>query len=868
MLKSMLLLLGAVAGAGMMTPDARASDAMHMQAESHVSTGCPWVNSAAPIAERVEQLLGRMTLRQKLHELHGVKDGTYVGEIPAIPSLCIPSLTMQDGPGGVGDNMKGVTQLPAPVALAATWDTGLARQYGAVVGTEQWGKGVKVDLGPTLNLVRDPRWGRAFETYSEDPYLTGRIGAGYVRGVQGTGTMAQIKHLVAYNQETNRNTPADNVLVDERTLQELYLPQFAAVIREARPASAMCSYNYLDGVAACEDAHVLTRILRRQLGFRGFVVSDWGGTHSTVASARAGMNVEMPDDNYYGAALEQAVASGDVPVSVVDDLVRPILAEMFRFHLFTRTPTGTPDSVVTTPAHVAAARKLAEHGTVLLKNADQALPLSAAKVHSIAVIGTAAGDAALTVGGGSAHVNAESIITPYRGIAARAGDAAEVGYAPGDTPPGEPPVLAAAYLEPSSGTGHGLTGRFYAGRTLSGTPVAVRHAGGIDFDWGKSAPVEGMTADDWSATWTGTLVPPTTGRYVFSLTSDDGSRLFVGGKRLIDNWGDHASNTKTAALVLKAGQPVKIEVDYYQVAGEASLRLGWRVPNQDRPQQEARLRKAVKLAAASDVAVVFAGDRQTEGSDLEDIDLPGNQNRLIAAVAAANPNTIVVLHTGSAVVMPWLDDVKGVLEAWYPGQEDGHAIATVLFGDVNPSGKLPITFPRRLADVPAASEAQWPGVDGRVMYSEGMGVGYHWYDAKRIPPLFAFGHGLSYTTFAFDHLEVTPDITSMGVVHASVEITNTGHRRGADVVQLYVAHPAGSAEPPKQLKGFEKVVLEPGQTRRVAFDIPARELATWDARAHDWKMPAGEYRVMLGDSSDRLPEQAVVRIRSGHGAQR
>lgn len=860
MLKSMLLLLGSVAGAGMMAPNVRAADAAPAQTKNPAHANCPWVTSTAPISRRVDMLLGRMTLEQKLHELHGVKNGTHVGEIPAIPSLCIPSLTMQDGPGGVGDGMKGVTQLPAPIALAASWDGALARQYGKVIGIEQWGKGVKVDLGPTLNLVRDPRWGRAFETYGEDPYLTGRIGAAYVQGVQGTGVMAQIKHLVAYNQETNRNTPADNVIVDERTLQELYLPQFAAVIDKARPASAMCSYNDLDGVAACADAHTLTQVLRKQFGFRGFVVSDWGGTHATLASIRAGMNIEMPYANYYGDPLTQAVKSGDVPVSTINDLVRPILAEMFRFHLFTRTPTGTPDAVVTTPAHATVARKIAEQGTVLLKNAGHVLPLSTAKVHSIAVIGTDAGAAALTVGGGSAHVNAESIVTPYQGIVARAGRHIQVRYAQGDTPVGEPPVLAAKYLTPSSGTGHGLTGRFYAGRGLSGAPVAVHHANDIDFDWGKSAPVDGLAADDWSAKWTGTLTPPTTGRYTFALTSDDGSRLFVDGKLLVDNWGDHASNTKTATVMLKAGQPVDIEVDYYEAAGGALLHLGWRIPNQAKPKQEARLQRAVKLAATSDVAVVFAGSRQTEGSDLADIDLPGNQNRLIAAVAAVNPNTIVVLNTGSAVTMPWLDTVKGVVEAWYPGQEDGHAIAAVLFGDVNPSGKLPVTFPRRLADVPASTKAQWPGVDGRVLYSEGLKIGYRWYDAKQIAPLFAFGYGLSYTTFAFDHLEVTSAVESTGIVHASVDITNTGHRRGADVVQLYVGYPARTGEPPKQLKGFRKVVLEPGQTRRVTFEIPARELATWDTRTHDWRMPQGDYRIMLGDASDHLPEQAVVHV--------
>lgn len=837
-------------------------------ASASIASRCPWVESKAPIRQRVGELLDRMSLEQKLHELHGVRGGAYVGVVPAIPSLCIPALTMQDGPGGMGDGMRGATQLPAPIALAATWDTGLARQYGSVIGAEARGKGVNVNLGPTLNIVRDPRWGRAFETYGEDPWLTGQLGSAYVEGVQGEGVMAQIKHVAMYNQETNRNTPADNVIVDERTMQELYLPQFASVVHQAQPASAMCSYSTINGVIACQDGYTLTRVLREEFGFRGFVVSDWGGAHSTVASAKAGMNMEMPYGNHYGAALERAVKSGAVSHSTVDDLLRPILAEMFRFHLFTRPRTGTPEAIVTTPAHVQVAATVAEQGAVLLKNADHVLPLSAAKLHSIAVIGSDAAAGAVTVGGGSAHVEASSTVTPMQGIVARAGHHILVRYAQGNTPVGEPPAVPAEVLTPTSGGGHGLTGSYYGNETLSGKAAAVHNATGLDFDWHGAAPVAGVPAEQWSAKWTGTLTPPTTGRYTFSLTSDDGSRLTIDGKRLIDNWGDHASNTKTATVPLVAGHRVEIEVDYYQAAGGSSLRLGWRVPDRPIREQESRLQQAVRLAAASDVAIVFAGDFETEGSDLVNIDLPGNQNRLIAAVAAANPNTIVVLNTGSAVTMPWLDAVKAVIEAWYPGQEDGHAIAALLFGDVDPSGKLPVTFPKRLADVPASSEAQWPGIHGRIEYSEALDVGYRWYDAEGIEPLFAFGHGLSYTTFGFDHLKLTPrTLTPTGNVSVEVSITNTGRRRGADVVQLYIGHPPGSGEPPKQLKGFRKVTLDPGQTRRVRFDIPAHAFATWNPHTHAWQVAEGVYRIMLGDSSDHLPARATVRVLQRDGSQ-
>lgn len=841
-----------------------------------MAKSCPWVTSKAPVAERVDQLLGKMTLDQKLQELHGTGQGPYAGTVPAIPSLCIPSLTLEDGPGGAGDGFRGVTQLPAPVALAATWDPDLAEQYGAVIGAEQWGKGVKVDLGPTINIVRDPRWGRAFESYGEDPYLNGHIGAGYVKGVQSKGVMAEVKHWAIYNQETYRNTPLDHVDIDERTMQELYLPSFRIIIEQARPASIMCSYVYVNGVDACQDPLLLTKILRGQLHYKGFVVSDWDATHSTVPSAKAGLNIEMPEGQYYGQPLKKAVKSGKVSTAMIDNLVRPILAEMFRFHLFTRTPTGTPHAVVTTPAHVTAAKKIAQASAVLLKNAGHVLPLSTSKVRSIAVIGADAGSNAMTVGGGSARVNADSIVTPFEGIAKRAGKQVMVKYAQGNVPVGLPPVVPARYLTPASGGGHGLTEQMYANTTLSGTPVVSRRLTRLEYYLWEKTPAAKLKAGHWSAQLTGTLRPPVDGSYTFSLTSAGRARLFVDGKVVIDRQ-PFATNTKTGSIKLTAGHPVDIKLIYYAASTPSwmgivkpTLRLGWRVPVRGNvwPRKKALLEQAVKLAKSSDVAIVFASKFGTEGSDLHNIRLPDDENRLIAAVAAVNPNTVVVLNTGSAVTMPWLSKVRGVIEAWYPGQEDGNAIAALLFGDVNPSGKLPVTFPKSLADVPASTQARWPGVDGKVHYSEGLNVGYRWYDAKHIKPLFPFGYGLSYTTFTFSHLTVTPrQITPSGTVKVMVDITNTGHREGADVVQLYVGDPAGTGEPPKQLKGFRKVFLKPGQTRRVSFNVPAHAFATWHSDTHDWQVAEGNYRILVGDSSVHLPEQGTAHVSDDHGSQ-
>lgn len=824
---------------------------------------CPWVRSTAPIAARVAQVVAAMTLDEKIQLVHGARGTLYAGYVPAMPRLCIPALKLHDGPGGVADALAGVTQLPAPVAVAASWDTALARAYGAVIGEEEWGKGANVNLGPTVNIVRDPRWGRAFEAYGEDPYLAGELAAAEIQGVQGQGVLAQVKHWVAYNQETFRNTPADDVIVDRRALHEIYMPQFEAAVAEGGASSVMCSYSTINGTWACANGYTQDSVLKGRWRFSGFVTSDWGATHSTAASAVGGLDMQMPDSSYFGAALKAAVAAGQVPTARLDDMVGRILTQMFRFRLFDREQTGTPGRVVTSEQHAAFARSAAVRGTVLLKNAGGVLPLSRT-VRSIAVIGPGAGQDAMTGGGGSAAVVAPYVVAPFQGIARRAGGGVEVRYAQGALPPN--PVLPAVpprFLAPSSGAGQGLTAEFYNNMTLSGAPVLTRVDSIVAADWHDQPPGPGVHAEQWSARWTGTLTAPATGEYTFALTSDDGSRLLVNGAQVIDNWRTQAPTTVTWKVALTAGQAVPIEVDFYQDGGGDSISLGWLVPG-----GPPLLEEAVGLARSSDVAVVFASAFQTEGADLADIDLPGEQNRLIAAVAAANPRTIVVLNTGSAVTMPWLDSVQAVLEAWYPGQEDGDAIAALLFGDANPSGKLPVTFPRSLADVPAATAAQWPGVGGKVQYSEGLLVGYRWYGARSVAPLFPFGFGLSYTTFRFANLRVSAGRGR--TVTVGVDVTNTGARTGAEVVQVYVGAPPSTGEPPWQLKAFRKVELAPRQTRRLSFALDARAFAQWDSTAGGWVVGAGRYRIGVGDSSADLPLRADVtprpgRVRAGGG---
>jgi len=827
-----------LAGAGV----AQAAESSRPRAAVAASAACPWVGSVAPVPQRVAQLLTQLTQAQQEFMVAGVSSA-YAGSTPAIPALCIPSLTLEDGPAGVADGLGGVTQLPAPVSAAATWDTDAEGQYGAVIGSEQAGKGTDVDLGPTVNMVRDPRWGRAFESLGEDPYLAGSMGAAEIRGIQEQGVMAQVKHLAAYNQETSRNSSADNVIADDRTLQELYLPAFEAATRSA-VSSVMCSYSWVNGTAACENPYLLNTVLKGQFSFPGFVTSDWSATHSTVASANSGLDMEMPSAGFYSAdALASAVASGQVSSSTLSGMAGRILTEMFSFGMFDKAQTGSTGADVSTAAHAAIGQQVAEEGTVLLKNSGAQLPLSTSAQKTVAVIGSAASTGVESAGGGSAGVQGGSV-TPLEGITTRAGSGVSVQYSEGNPASDTLPNVPASVLTPATGNGTGLTAQFYNNTSLSGTPVLTLNNSTPNTDFNGASPGAGVNATNWSAKWTGTLTVPTTGSYAFAVTSDDGSRLSVNGQQIVDQWRDQASTTAQGSMNLTAGQRVPIELDYYQGAGAAVVNLAWARPDFTSPAIDA----AVDLAKNSSVAVVFANSYETEGSDLSSIDLPGTQNQLIQQVAAANPHTVVVLNTGSAVTMPWLESVSGVLESWYPGQSNGTAIAALLYGDVNPSGKLPVSFPKSLADVPASTPAQWPGVNGQVQYSEGLDMGYRWYQAKNITPLFPFGFGLSYTTFSFSGLSVSP-LDSHGKATITATVTNTGSKQGADVAQLYIGDPASAGEPPLQLKGFQRVDLAPGVSKQVSFPVTLRDLSTWSDSAKDWTAATGTYTVKVGDSS-------------------
>jgi len=860
------------AGASVTAPGAAARGAAPGAA---ASAACPWLDASLPVAQRVDGLMSQMTLGDEINLVHG-SSGPYVFYVAAEPALCVPAIGLEDGPNGVADGLTGVTQLPAGVSLAASFDPSLANAYGQVLGAEQAGKGTTVDLGPTINIVRDPRWGRAFEAFTEDPYLNGQLGDAEITGIQSQGVMAQVKHIAAYNEETNRNTSADNVQVSQRALNEIYLPGFHSAVEQAGAATTMCSYSMINNAFACGNTQLLNDVLKQEWGFPGFVTSDYQAMHDQASSLAAGTDMEQPFSTYYGTALLQAVQDGTVSRETVNTMVQRILTELFTFGFFNKAQTGTTGATVTTPAHVAMSNQAAEEGTTLLRDQHGLLPLRSGG--AVAVIGADAGNA-VTDGGGSAHaVTSPSGVSPLQGIEA-ADPAATVSYAPGTDPvsPGSDlpglPAVPSSVLAPSAGSAQtGLTGTYYNGLTLSGTPQLTRTDPGIalDYSWygqgtqdASSSPPAPPNPYFTSVRWTGVLTAPSTGSYTFDLTSDNGSKMYLGGALLIDSSAAQGLQTTKGTVSLAAGHTYPVEVDYAS-GYPMQIKLGWQPPSGSVPPA---VRAAADLARRSSVAVVFVRDYETEAADRPDITLPNGQDELVQQVAAANPRTVVVLETGAPVTMPWASRVGGIVEAWYPGQTQGTAIADVLLGRTDPGGHLPETFPQSLAQVPASTPAQWPGTNSTVQYSEGIDVGYRWYETQGTTPLFPFGFGLSYTRFAFSGLRIDGRSgAGAAPVRVSATLTNVGRRAGSDVAQLYLGDPAATGEPPRQLAGFQRVTLGPGQSARVHFTIEPSQTWYWDASG--WTQQAGAYAVYVGDSSAPagLPLRGGFRVTATPGA--
>ncbi|GAC1350866.1 MAG: glycoside hydrolase family 3 C-terminal domain-containing protein [Ktedonobacteraceae bacterium] len=817
--------------------------------------------------QNIEKLLVQMTLQEKVALLAGTHDWYTV----PVERLGIPSLKMTDGPNGArgaGGFTSGVKAacFPAEISLASTWNIDLLERVGQALARETQMKRAQVLLAPTVNIQRSPLGGRNFECFSEDPYLSARLAVAYITGLQREGVGASIKHYVCNDEEFERFSISSEV--HERALHEIYLPPFRAAVRETQPWTIMAAYNLVNGIAASENSYLLTQILRQEWGFDGVVVSDWFfSVKSTAAAVNAGLDLEMPSPRWRGEKLLEAVTRGEVAEATIDSSVHRLLQLLAKANLFEHREEG-PEQAIDLPEHRTLIREAGAEGIVLLKNERNLLPLQPEHIASLAMIGPHA-KVAQIMGGGSAQLNAHYAITPFDGIMAKVGDHVGVHYEQGCTNYKLLPLLESELLLADvEGTEHGFAIEFFNTLDLSGAPAHKEIQSKSELSWFGQMPA-GVDPQQFSLRATSRFTPQETGAYTFGLISIGRSRLSIDGQSVIESWTEQThggdflgmgGKENQTTVTLEAGRAYLLALELSKSANVplGAIHLGC-LP----PMPADTIERAVAVAKASDVAIVcvgFGGEWQSEGFDRPNMDLPGEQDALVEQVAAANPRTIVMLNTGSPITMPWLDQVAAVVQAWYPGQECGNAMADVLFGDINPSGKLPQTFPARLEDTPAY--LNFPGENGKVFYGEGLFVGYRYYEKKHIAPLFPFGFGLSYTTFAYSSLSLSAsDIGPDDTLHVSVDITNTGQRAGKEIVQVYVRdQQARLQRPEKELKAFVKVQLEPGECKAVTLSLGRDTLAYYDDLAHEWVAEAGAFEVLVGASSQDIRATAFFTL--------
>lgn len=786
-----------------------------------------------------------------LDEQAALTAGVDLWHTAPVQRLGIKSLRVTDGPAGARGHRWSVgtsANVPCGSALAATWNRDLVRRVGRVLADETRAKGAAVLLGPTVNIHRHPLSGRHFEAFSEDPYLSAEMAVAYVEGVQERGIGACIKHFVCNDQEYERHTIS--VEVDERALREIYLLPFEAAVRRAGVWSVMAAYNRLWGTYCCEDPHLLQALLKQEWAFDGTVMSDWFATHSATSVA-AGLDLEMPGPaRYLGAGLVEAVARGEVSRDAVAEAARRVL------RLIERAASGHASETAESTSEVA--RAAAAEAVVLLHNAN-VLPLEPTRLKRIAVIGPQA-DRLAVQGGGSAEVTPTYVVSPLQAIRQRAGSELEVTHEPGCLLPGPTPVLDYRWLRTGPGGDPGMHVDVFASPEPTGAPVTHEVQSRSIARWGGS-PAPGIPAGHFSARATGEFVPDRSGVWEFGLASAGQARLFLDDRLLVVSSEQDVHYrqgtteiTGTVEVETDSSHPFVVEFSVDSGRDMTGLRLGAR----PRPPEDA-VRRAAQAARDADVAIVLVGydsGWEGEGADRPHIGLPGDQDELVRAVAAANQQTIVVINAGAPVAMPWADEVAAIVQLWFPGMEGGNALTEVLFGDVNPSGRLPTTFPVRLEDCPAYP--YYPGQNGVVRYAEGLLVGYRHYDRREIAPRFCFGHGLSYTRFEYANLVASSDGAAAQV---AVDVTNVGDRAGQEVVQVYVRNPAsGEDEPDRELRDFAKLELGAGQRRTVTFDLPSRAFAHWDAQRKAWSVLPGEREILVGSSSRDIRQVARVSL--------
>jgi beta-glucosidase len=813
--------------------------------------------STPELEKKVDAIIGKMTLEQKIDLLGGIN--TF--DVRGFPELGLPLLHTADGPVGVRNDGP-ATVMAGGISLASTWDTALAEKVGTQIGRDARVKGKHFLLGPGVNIYRSPLNGRNFEYFGEDPFLGSRIAVGYIKGVQSQGVAATVKHFMGNNSEYDRNN--SDSIIDERSVREIYLPIFEAAVKEGHVAAVMDSYNLANGEHLTQNGRLNNEILKKEWGFQGVLMSDWGATYDSVAAANGGLDLEMPDGKFLNRnKLVPAIKEGKVSEETINDKVRRIIRTELEFRWPDRNQQDLSLERVNQEGRKVALQA-AREGMVMLKNDGNVLPLSKTKVKTIAVIGPNAYPGE-SVGGGSAQVVAFHSIGPLEGISNYLGSAASVTYSNGLMTLGRATIGTSFSRTADEHALPGLNAEIFDNETLSGTaktrvdqhlsmgePFDISTIDFSEIDFNNL-----LTFNSTSERWTGYYVPNAAGTFDIFVQqggfSPSGFRMYLDDKLIFVNWDNQKFVLAQTTVSLNAG-PHKIVVEHHTGPGFGPpfIRMGI-VPEGGWVDLAAR--EVAEKADAVVVCVGFNPQSETEGWD-RTFELPPGQNELIAAVAAKNKNTIVVINSGGGADMePWLSKIPGVVETWYPGQEGGTALAEILFGDVNPSGHLAATFERRWEDNPT-HDSYYPAEKGskKVVYKEGIFVGYRGYEHNATKPLFPFGYGLSYTTFKYSKLSANEH----GV---SFNVTNTGSRAGDTVAQVYIGEEHASVpRPAKELKGFARVTLRPGETQTVTVPLNDRSFAFYDADSKSWKTDKGVYDVLVGTSSEHIDLKGSVTL--------
>lgn len=795
------------------------------------------------IDRKVDELLSQMTVEEKLAYIGGI-DWMYTKNIDR---LGIHRMKMTDGPQGLGTHGKS-TAYPATVMLAATWNEELAYQYGRALGRDCRARGINILLGPAVNIYRAPLCGRNFEYMGEDPYLASRTAVGYIKGVQDQGVMATVKHFIANNSDYDRDHISNDM--DERTMHEIYLPAFRAAVQEAEVGALMTSYNLVNGIYTTENPCLLKDIVRDKWGFNGLIMSDWGSTHYCIPAVKGGLDLEMAGGERMNPKdMAYYLKTGDVTMDMVDEKVRHILRVLIAFGF--KDGTKIDNSIpLDDPESAATALKVAQEGIVLLKNEKNILPIDPKSVKHIVVVGKNA--LGYVRGGGSGNVTPFHYVDMFDGIR-------EVGESYGikveyvDELDFMPEIM---YTDDKLQK-RGLRAEYFMNQHLEGKPVVERIEQKVNYSWSGGASIEKMPKERYSVRWSGVVCPIETAEYEFLAGGDDGYRMYINDELVVNEWNVGGFRTSTIVKTMQAGVKYRVRFEYFQEGGGAAAHFTWKRRNEEKDLFIEHLNKADVIVACFG----HSSDSEAEGGD-RSFFLPEADAQLIVRIAQCKKPIVGVVNAGGNIGMQsWEPSLKGLLWSWYAGQEGGRAVTDVLFGRVNPSGKLPMTFEKKWEDNPAYNSYHDPDGDKHVKYTEGIFIGYRGYDKLKRDVQYPFGYGLSYTSFKLSDMTVS-DQNVDGSIEISCKLTNIGKRDGAQVVQAYVGRSKSGIvdRPEKELKKFKKVFLKAGETTRITMILSQDAFTYYSTIDKQFVADPGVYNIMLGFSSRDIKGHKSIQI--------